>query len=116
MTATATSQDATLGLSYTDYTTNAALQSIITNVIDAIIEQDSTDRGAWDVVVVKRIALTSCYSECTVRREINRMLRSDALYENCLEIRDGVFFMTYLRNSSELLSSATSETEEEADR
>ncbi len=115
MTATATAQDATLGLSYTDYTTNAALQSVITNVVDAIIEQDSRDRGAWDYVVTRRVSLDHSYSEHEVKREIERMLKSGTLYESCYEIRNGTFHMTYIRNSSELLGSV-SKTEEERDK
>ena len=110
MTATATSQDATLGLSYTDYTTNGALQKVITTVVDAIIQQDSTDRGAWVYVVTRRVSLDYPYSEHKVKREIGRMLKSGALYESCYEIRNGTFHMTYLRNSSELLGN-NSETE-----
>ena len=101
-TATATAQN-TLGISYGAYTINNSLQDAILSVVDAIIEQDSTDRGAWDYVVTRRISLDYSYSEHEVRREIERMLKSGRLYENCLEIRDGILFMRYVRNGSEIL-------------
>ena len=106
---TSISHDSSLGLSYTDNTINDTLQGLILSVVDAIIEQDSTDRGAWDTVIIKRISLDSCYSEQEIKRELNRMLRSGTLYVNCYEIRNGTFFMSYLRSSSELLGSDNDE-------
>jgi hypothetical protein len=103
ITATATSQDCTLELSYAPYSTNHSLQSIILSVVDAIIEQDSTDRGVWTYVITKRISLNGFYSEHEVRREIGRMMKAGTLYESCLEIRDGYFFMKYVRNGNEIL-------------
>ena len=97
MTAIATSQDSTLTLAYSEYTTNAALQSLITGVVDAIIEQDSTDRGAWVRVVTRRVSLDSTYSEHEVKREIGRMLKAGSLYESCREIRDGTYTMIYVK-------------------
>jgi hypothetical protein len=101
---TSISHDSSLGLSYTDYTINDTLQGLILSVVDAIIEQDSTDRGAWTRVVTKRVALDSAYSEAEVTREIERMLKAGTLYESCYEILFGTFHMTYLRNSAELKS------------
>jgi hypothetical protein len=109
MTATAIPQNTTLNLSYIAPSTNAPLQTLITDVVSAICSQDSTDRGAWDYVVTRRVSLDYSYSEHEVKREIVRMLKSGALYELCYEIRNGTFHMTYIRNSSELLGSATSE-------
>jgi hypothetical protein len=97
MTATATSQDSTLKLSYAEYTTNEPLQSLITAVVDSICSQDSSDRGAWSVVIAKRIARGGLYSEQEVMREVGRMLRSGALYECCREIRNGTFTMIYVK-------------------
>lgn len=95
MTATATAQE-NLGLSYISYTEDESLQSAILTVVDGIISQDSTDRGAWDVVIVKRIALSGMYSEQEVSRAIQRMLKAGLLYESCREIRDGIFTMIYV--------------------
>jgi hypothetical protein len=84
--------------------------------VDSIISQDSTARGAWTRVVTKRIALDSTYIEQVIKREIDRMLMAGSLYESCYEIRNGTLHMTYIRNSSELLGSATSKTDEEQDK
>jgi hypothetical protein len=102
MTLSATFYDSTLNLSCIEYTTNSPLQSRILDVVDAITSQDSRDRGAWDTVIVKRVSLTSLYSEAEVRTEIKKMLRSGRLYESCYEILDGILFMTYVRNGDEL--------------
>lgn len=102
MTPTATAQKP-LGLAYAEYTTNNTIQSIILTVVDAIIRQDSTDRGAWTRVVTKRIALDSIYTEHEVTREIERMIKADLLYESSYAILDGILFMTYLRNGNEIL-------------
>lgn len=102
MTSTVTASQGALGLSYTSYTEDESLQSAILSVVDGIILQDSRDRGAWDRVVVKRIALSSSYSEGEVEREIDRMLKACSLYESCYEIRNGTFPMRYIRNSDEL--------------
>lgn len=100
---TATAQTP-LALSYTEHCIYATLESMILNVVDSIISQDSTDRGAWTYVITKRIALHSTYTEHEIKREIGRMLKADTLYESCYEIRNGTFHMTYLRNSAELKS------------
>lgn len=100
---TATTAQESLGLSFTGYTIDCTLQRLITNVVDAIISQDSTDRGAWTYVITKRIALDSAYSEQVIKREIDRMLMAGTLYESCYEIRNGTFHMTYIRSSCELL-------------
>lgn len=100
-TATAASQG-TLGLSFGEYTINNSLQDVILSVVDAIVEQDSSDKGSWTRVVVKRIALDTTYTEHQVTREIQRMLKADLLYENCYEILDGVFPIVYVRNANEL--------------
>lgn len=101
MTPTATAQK-TLGLSYAEHTTNNTLHSLILDVVDNIIAQDSTDRGAWDYVVTRRVSLDGFYSEHEVRREIERMIKADSLYESCYEILDGILFITYVRNGNEL--------------
>lgn len=100
-TTTAASQG-TLGLSFGEYIINNSLQDVILSVVDAIIEQDSRDRGAWDRVVVKRIALDTTYTEHEVEREMGRMLKAGSLYENVYEIMFGTFPMTYIRNCDEL--------------
>ena len=112
MTPPATSQNNTLNLSCVEYTTNNTLQSIILSVVDAIISQDSTDRGAWDVVIAKRISLDGFYSEHEVRREMGRMLKAGTLYESCYEIRNGTFPMIYIRNGDEILGTDISTTVE----
>ena len=92
---TATTQ-VPLALSYTEHYINATLEAMITYVVDAIISQDSSDRGAWTYVITKRLSLHSGYSEQEVTQEIQRMLRSGTLYESCREIRDDVFTMIYV--------------------
>jgi hypothetical protein len=85
-----------LALSYIGHCINTTLESLILNVVDAIISQDSSDRGAWTYVITKRLSLHSGYSEQEVTQEIQRMLRSGTLYESCREIRDDVFTMIYV--------------------
>ena len=101
MTSTATSQKP-LGLAYAEYTTNTPLQSIILDVVDNIVSQES--RGAWTVVVAKRISLNGFYSQQEVRREIERMIKAGSLYESCYDILDGILFMNYVRNGNEIKS------------
>ena len=96
MTATATAQDSTLGLSFAAYTINTNLQSVILEVVACIISQDSSDRGAWIAVIARRISLAGTYTVHEVEREISRMLRSGALYESAREIRNGNFTMIYV--------------------
>ena len=103
MTSTAIAQG-TLGLSFGKYTVNNSLQDAILSVVDGICSQDSSDRGAWTYVITKRVSLHSAYTEHEVESEIARMLKTDRLYESCYEILNGVFFMTYLKNSAELKS------------
>lgn len=102
MIATSTAQGS-LGLSYTEYTLNNTLQGHILEVLDAIISQDSTDRGAWDRVVINRIARDYGYPPVKVRRELGQMLKIGLLYESCYEILNGIYPMTYVRNANELL-------------
>jgi hypothetical protein len=102
MTATSTAQGS-LGLSYTEYTSNNTLQDVILEVVDAIVSQDSTDRGAWTVVIAKRISLEGFYSESKVKREIKRMLKANLLYENVYEILNGIYPIVYVRNANDLL-------------
>jgi hypothetical protein len=93
---TATTQ-VPLALSYTEHYINATLEARITYVVDAIIAQDTSDRGAWTYVITKRIALDSAYSEQEVAAGIDNLLRSGALYECCREIRDGIYTMIYVK-------------------
>ena len=93
---TATTQ-VPLALSYTGHHLNATLEAMITDVVDAIIAQDTSDRGAWTYVITKRIALDSAYSEQEVAAGIDHLLRSGTLYESCREIRDGTYTMIYVK-------------------
>ena len=65
---TATTQ-VPLALSYTEHYINATLEAMITDVVDAIIEQDTSDRGAWTYVITKRIAQDSTYTEQEAARK-----------------------------------------------
>lgn len=85
-----------LALSYTEHYINATLEAMITNAVDAIVSQDTSDRGAWTRVVTRRVSLDSVYSEHEVKREIGRMLKAGTLYESAREIRDGIFTMIYV--------------------
>lgn len=86
-----------LALSYIGHCINTTLESLILNVVDAIISQDSSDRGAWTYIITKRISLDSAYSEQEVAAGIDHLLRSGALYECCREIRDGIYTMIYVK-------------------
>lgn len=97
----ATSQS-NLDPSLLTYRKDSTLQSLILQVVDSIISQDSRDRGAWVAVIARRISLAGLYSVHEVEREIDRMLQFGTLYESCREIRDGVFTMIYVRNGNEL--------------
>lgn len=95
---TATAQTP-LALSYTEHSINTTLESLILNVVDSIIAQDTSDRGAWTVVVCKRIARDSSYSEQKVNTAINDMLRVGTLYVSRLENLDGLGIMRYVMTS-----------------
>jgi hypothetical protein len=100
MTATAQSP---LALSYIPYTEDNSLQSAILTVVDGIISQDSTDRGAWTYVIIKRVARDTSFTEQEVIRELERMLHIEQLYKSCYEILEGILHIVYVRSGDELL-------------
>ena len=85
------------------YNVTSTLEEDVLFVVDAISSQDK--RGAWTRVVARRIARDTTFTEKEIAKELERMLRTEQIYESCYEILNGILHMVYVRNGDELLGS-----------